>query len=90
MGDFDGDTYGNKALIEIDGKPIFVELAILCIFRLYEWDGHGTHERLVYSRDKRSLNVAPRPSAFSAVRSPPWARARSRAIASPRPVPPLA
>jgi hypothetical protein len=59
-------------------------------FRLYEWDGHGTHERLVYSRDKRSRNVAPRPSAFSAVRSPPWARARSRAIASPRPVPPLA
>ena len=29
MGDFDGDTYGNKALIEIDVKPMFVELAIL-------------------------------------------------------------
>ena len=59
VGDFDGDTYGNKALIEIDGKPMFVELAILCIFRPYEWDGRGTHERLVYSRDKRSRNVAP-------------------------------
>src|SRR3712207_3385340 len=34
-------------------------------------------------------NTAPLPCAFSAVSSPPWARARSRAMARPRPVPPL-
>jgi hypothetical protein len=36
VGGFEGDTYGNKALIVIDGKAIFVEPAILYIFRLYE------------------------------------------------------
>ena len=33
--------------------------------------------------------TAPPPSAFSDLSSPFWARARSRAMASPRPVPPL-
>src|SRR3712207_8795912 len=35
------------------------------------------------------LNTAPDPSRLPAVRSPPWARARSRAMARPRPVPSL-
>ena len=35
-----------------------------------------------------SVNLAPPPWAFSALTSPPWARARSRAMARPRPVPP--
>jgi hypothetical protein len=33
------DTYGGKALIEFDGKPIFAELAILGTLRRAGWDG---------------------------------------------------
>ena len=40
-----------------------------------------------HSRGKRRRNVAPPSFALSATRSPPWARASSRAMASPRPVP---
>lgn len=33
------DTYGGKALIEFDGKPVFAELAILGTLRRVGWDG---------------------------------------------------
>jgi hypothetical protein len=39
-----------------------------------------------HARDKRRRSIAPPSFAFSATRSPPWARASSRAMASPRPV----
>jgi hypothetical protein len=31
-GEFTGDTYGNKPLIDVDGTPMFAELAILRLF----------------------------------------------------------
>lgn len=38
-GEFTGDTYGNKPLINIDGSPIFAELAILKLFQKDGWEG---------------------------------------------------
>jgi hypothetical protein len=31
-GEFEGDTYGNKPLLDVDGTPMFAELAILRLF----------------------------------------------------------
>lgn len=38
-GEFAGDTYNNKPLLEVDGKPMFAELAILSLFLKEGWDG---------------------------------------------------
>ena len=38
-GEFTGDTYGNKPLIDVDGTPMFAELAILGLFQKDGWDG---------------------------------------------------
>lgn len=38
-GEFGGDTYGNKPLVDMDGEPMFAELAILKLFRKEGWDG---------------------------------------------------
>lgn len=38
-GEFEGDTYGNKPLIDVDGTPMFAELAILRLFQKHGWDG---------------------------------------------------
>ena len=38
-GEFTGDTYGNKPLIDVDGTPMFAELAILRLFQKDGWDG---------------------------------------------------
>jgi hypothetical protein len=38
-GEFDGDTYGNKPLVDVDGEPMFAELAILKLFQKDGWDG---------------------------------------------------
>jgi hypothetical protein len=38
-GEFTGDTYGNKPLIDVDGTPMFAELAILGLFQMDGWDG---------------------------------------------------
>ena len=38
-GEFTGDTYGNKPLVDMDGEPMFAELAILSLFRNEGWDG---------------------------------------------------
>ena len=38
-GDFEGDTYGNKPLVDMDDEPMFAELAILRLFRKEGWDG---------------------------------------------------
>jgi hypothetical protein len=38
-GEFTGDTYGNKPLLDIDGTPIFAELAILSLFQKDGWNG---------------------------------------------------
>jgi hypothetical protein len=39
IGEFTGDTYGNKPILDIDGKAMFAELAILKIFQMNGWDG---------------------------------------------------
>ena len=33
------DTYGGKAVLEFDGKPVFAELAILGTIQKAGWDG---------------------------------------------------
>ena len=38
-GEFTGDTYGNKPLLDIDGVPMFAELAILRLFQRDGWNG---------------------------------------------------
>lgn len=38
-GEFEGDTYGNKPLANVDGEPMFAELAILKLFQKDRWDG---------------------------------------------------
>lgn len=38
-GEFVGDIYGNKPLLDIDGEPMFAELAILRLFQKDGWDG---------------------------------------------------
>jgi hypothetical protein len=38
-GEFTGDTYGSKPLLDIDGTPMFAELAILRLFQKDEWNG---------------------------------------------------
>ncbi len=38
-GEFTGDTYGNKPLLDVDGTPMFAELAILRLFHKDGWDG---------------------------------------------------
>ncbi len=38
-GEFAGDTYNNKPLLQVDGKPMFAELAILNLFLKERWDG---------------------------------------------------
>ncbi len=38
-GEFTGDTYGSKPLLDIDGIPMFAELAILRLFQKDEWNG---------------------------------------------------
>jgi len=38
-GEFTGDTYGNKSLLDVDGVPMFAELAILRIFQKDGWNG---------------------------------------------------
>lgn len=38
-GEFKEDTYGNKPLIDVDGMPMFAELAILRLFQKDGWDG---------------------------------------------------
>jgi hypothetical protein len=38
-GEFTGDTYGNKPLLDIDGTPVFAELAILRLFQKDGWNG---------------------------------------------------
>lgn len=38
-GRFEGDTYGNKPILDVDGEPMFAELAILRIFQRDGWDG---------------------------------------------------
>ena len=38
-GEFTGDTYGNKPLIDVDGTAMFAELAILKLFQNDGWDG---------------------------------------------------
>ena len=39
QGEFTGDTYGNKPLLDIDGEPMFAELSILRLFQKDGWDG---------------------------------------------------
>ena len=38
-GEFGGDIYGNKPLVDVDGEPVVAELAILSMFRKDRWDG---------------------------------------------------
>ena len=38
-GEFKGDTYGNKPLVDMDGEPMFAELAILRHLQKDGWDG---------------------------------------------------
>jgi hypothetical protein len=38
-GEYTGDTYGNKPLIDINGTPMFAELAVLRLFQKDDWDG---------------------------------------------------
>jgi hypothetical protein len=38
-GEFTGETYGNKPLLDVDGTPMFAELAILRLFQEDGWDG---------------------------------------------------
>jgi hypothetical protein len=38
-GEFTGDTYGNKPLLDVEGTPMFAELAILRLFQKDGWDG---------------------------------------------------
>src|SRR5215203_4900849 len=38
-GEFTGDTYGNKPLLDVDGTPMFAELAILRLFQKDGWEG---------------------------------------------------
>lgn len=38
-GEFEKDTYGNKPLVDMDGEPLFAELAILRLFQKGGWDG---------------------------------------------------
>ncbi len=38
-GEYGGDTYGNKPLVDMDGEPMFAELAILRLFQKDGWDG---------------------------------------------------
>lgn len=38
-GQFTGDTYGNKPILDVDGEPMFAELAILRLFQKDGWDG---------------------------------------------------
>jgi hypothetical protein len=33
------DTYGNKPILDVDGEPVFAELAILRLFQREGWDG---------------------------------------------------
>lgn len=39
QGEFTEDTYGNKPLLDVDGEPMFAELAILRLFQKDGWDG---------------------------------------------------
>lgn len=39
QGEFTGDTYGDKPLLDVDGEPMFAELAILRHFQKDGWDG---------------------------------------------------
>jgi hypothetical protein len=38
QGEFAGDTYGHKPLFDLDGEPMFAELAILRLFQKDGWD----------------------------------------------------
>ncbi len=38
-GEFTGDTYRNKPLLDVDGTPMFAELAILRLFQKDGWEG---------------------------------------------------
>jgi hypothetical protein len=38
-GEFDGDTYGGKPVVDFGGEPMFAELAILKVFQEDGWDG---------------------------------------------------
>ncbi len=38
-GEFTGDAYGNKPILDVDGEPMFAELAILRHFQKDGWDG---------------------------------------------------
>ena len=39
QGEFMGDTYGHKPLLDVDGEPMFAELVILRLFQKDGWDG---------------------------------------------------
>jgi hypothetical protein len=38
-GEFAGDTYGNKPVLNVDGEPLFAELAILSTYQKDDWEG---------------------------------------------------
>lgn len=38
-GEFMGDTYGGKPLVDLDGEPMFAELAVLKLFQKDGWEG---------------------------------------------------
>ena len=37
--EFTGDTYGNKLILNVDGEPLFAELAILRAYQKDGWEG---------------------------------------------------
>lgn len=39
QGEFVGDTYGGKPLVDLDGEPMFAELAVLKLFQKDGWEG---------------------------------------------------
>jgi hypothetical protein len=53
-----GNTYGNKAVIESDGQPLFAELAVLQQLRLKGFDGVWVDSyRRTFRRGMPPLNV---------------------------------
>jgi len=39
IGNFEGDDYNNKPIIDCEGQPLFAELAVLKILKKEGWDG---------------------------------------------------
>lgn len=39
VGEFAGDTYGNKPIVDVDGEALFAELAILRTYQKDGWEG---------------------------------------------------